>query len=267
MLNTYINDNHNVPYPFYGLDAMPFPNNYVLGLAIGVLKLEDTDSVYNIKLPLHVSTLTISSGTISLSICDDNDTLLCVANSNGSNTIYNSRLKYSDTDMIHVDIFTGDIPTDETSTYSGTFYIDPSCVTVTTRAVYGSIGQAIINKKTYKLEDNLSINFIEGINIIETKEGHKIAIAEELETENLTSSGTVTDSDMVDAINGLTIRTGDINKYAAMRINLRHELSNLVNKDTTMIDIDTELDAGMLAIGFHGTKYFPNCYDKNKDDA
>ena len=268
MLNTYINDNSNVPYPFYGLTELPFPNNYILGLSIAILKLPSSANIYDIKLPLHVATLSISNGILSLSICDADNTLLCIASTGDSPSIYSNGLTYNDINIIQVDLFTGNIPTDITESYSGVFYIDPSCITVTSSDVYGVHKQSIINGNTYALEDTLMLSIAEGLELKEEYGVYTLTIDDELEQEQLIESKSSSSTEMVQSINGLAVNTGNLTDVAVLQIDAKHNIINGANNGEIMLTTDTDMrNTNVAILAVNGTKWFPNCYDKDKDEA
>lgn len=268
MLNTYINDNSNVPYPFYGLTELPFPNNYILGLSIAILKGTSSYNIYDIKLPLHVATLSISNGILSISICDANNTLLCIASTGDSPSIYSNGLTYNGINIIQVDLFTGNIPTDITESYYGVFYIDPSCITVTPSNVYGVHKQSIINGNTYALEDTLTLHVEEGLALNEESDSYTLTIDDELEDEQFIENRSASSSEMVQSINGVAVNTGNLTDVAVLQIDVKHAIINDANKDELMLTTDTDTGRTNIAVlTVNGTKWFPNCYDKDKDEA
>lgn len=63
MLNTYLNDNQNMPYPFYGNGSLPFAMSVITGLSI-CLQTEST-----VHQPLFVSSIVIDKSSVMLAVC------------------------------------------------------------------------------------------------------------------------------------------------------------------------------------------------------
>lgn len=63
MLNTYLNDNQNMSYPFYGNGSLPFAMSVITGLSI-CLQTEAT-----VHQPLFVSSIVIDKDSVRLAVC------------------------------------------------------------------------------------------------------------------------------------------------------------------------------------------------------
>ena len=269
MSATYINDNSNICYPFYGMDELPFPLSYILGISIAILEVPDDNSIYKIKPPLYVSGINISGGGISVIICDSTDTLLCSIDSNGTKALYNKNLTYKGTDIIQVSLFLGDIPSSVKNSYVGKFYIDPSCITKVPLSVYGYHDTIICNKISYTLDDTLTIDTSGVIKVERNNLMYYVSTTPAADSLNLIDKTTIKDSNMVNSINGLNVRTGAIDKIAIVDITIAQELLNTSNNGyiLTATNSKPDNDSDVFVLMLNGGKMFPNCYDKEKDDA
>lgn len=183
MLNTYLNDNQSMPYPFYGLNALPFPMSVVIGMGICIY-------VPTVDLPENPSTIyadnvTITENSVILSLCrkasEASIELIGImqAGTDGScsyvpsymdaavyedsaiqsyyqNTLVSQNYVFStkrSTGFIQL----GTIPTSAVGSYKGPFYIDPSCVVYMSDDVYGKYNKYQIAQNLYDIEQHFDI--------------------------------------------------------------------------------------------------------------
>lgn len=67
MLNTYLDDNQGMAYPFFGTGALPFPMSVVTGIGV-CINAGDTDTPYTSE-ALYISDVVITAKTVQLSVC------------------------------------------------------------------------------------------------------------------------------------------------------------------------------------------------------
>lgn len=69
MLNTYLNDNQSMAYPFYGLGALPFPMSVITGMGLCIYT-ENFDVVGTNR--VYASNVQISKDAVNVAICRRN---------------------------------------------------------------------------------------------------------------------------------------------------------------------------------------------------
>ena len=67
MLNTFVDDNQGMAYPFFGSGALPFPMAVITGIGV-CINAGDTDTPYTSE-ALYVSDVVITEKTVQLSVC------------------------------------------------------------------------------------------------------------------------------------------------------------------------------------------------------
>jgi len=67
MLNTYLNDNQSMPYPFYGLGSLPFPMSVITGMGL-CIKLPDDEEVNGVN-RVYASNVQITTTSVNVAIC------------------------------------------------------------------------------------------------------------------------------------------------------------------------------------------------------
>lgn len=162
MLNTYINENLNVPYPFYGTDALPFPNSCITGIQIAVC-IENSYAVAMPSYYLYASSITFSKDAAYLVICrsDTDEPILALSavktGVSGTSTALQNRCTDS---ITHINGFLelGVIPENAYGLYTGKFIIDPSCVSC--------IPDSVMNFGTADVLESLGLDADQCINIV-----------------------------------------------------------------------------------------------------
>lgn len=262
MLNTYINDNHNVAYPFFGLEELPFALSCIVGMSIVI---NNKECFAPIDTPLYASNVYIEETKVSVTINDAKGLLLCTVDSKNNCTVHNSSLIYKNKPGIHAVIQTGVIPKDSYGSFSGKFIIDPSCVNIIPSDVYGNYDELTVNGVNFTINQALLV-YTSGI--ITTEKDRlsptfTISATKAASNVDLTDTTEYVDSIMVNSINGLQVRTGDGVNKTVLRIEVDIP-KKLVGVDVTKRGSST---IDIVDISLHGTKNFPNCYSAEEDDA
>lgn len=256
MLNTYINDNSNVPYPFYGMERLPFDLHCIIGLNIAILELPNIETyAYCIKPPLYASTINIKDNEVSVDLCDSADTLLCTVTSKGECNVYDEFMLYNDKPIINAKLHKGIYKHSSTGTFTGKFWIDPSCINHIDKAVYGNYSKLKLNGVSYKIGKVLSLS-ITGLMQQHTNDEDEVvlSITNTARKEELCNSlQQYKEHPMINNINGVSVRTKDTTNMAMLRI--------IVDPYVTDINIDSLLKKSTIICAVNGTASFPSCYD------
>lgn len=141
MLSTYINENLNVPYPFFGDTALPFPNSCITGLQLAICDPGDRFS----KATFYVSSVTITENSVYLVICCTGSdcvssgepvaTLSAIKRGNiGTSTVVQN-VCVDESVRVNGFLELGIIPDTCCGLYKGTFTIDPSCISIIPNSV------------------------------------------------------------------------------------------------------------------------------------
>lgn len=141
MLSTYINENLNVPYPFFGDTALPFPNSCITGLQLAICDPGDRFS----RATFYVSSVTITEDSVYLVICCNGSscvasgepvaTLSAIKRGNiGTSTVVQN-VCVDETVRVNGFLELGIIPDTCCGLYKGTFTIDPSCISIIPNSV------------------------------------------------------------------------------------------------------------------------------------
>lgn len=72
MLNTYLNDNQSMPYPFYGLGSLPFAMSVITGMGLCIKTSSDDDPETQGINRLFASNVQISKDSVNVAICRKN---------------------------------------------------------------------------------------------------------------------------------------------------------------------------------------------------
>ena len=164
MLNTYLNDNQSMAYPFYGGGSLPFPMCVITGLSLCIL-VDDTAEPASTNI-LYADSVTISSDSVTVVICRKADLTTTevvgvltatmqgscnyipsyvdasvYSESDGIQTLY-EELAARDNVVFRTTTSTGfmqlgSIPESAVGSYKGPFYIDPSCAIYMKDSVFG----------------------------------------------------------------------------------------------------------------------------------
>lgn len=259
MINTYINDNANVPYPFFGMGAMPFPMCCIVGFG---LCIHGTPAGQ-----VAASSIEITTNSIKAVIVQG-DTIIgtveCSTYSGGrSATVHatGSGVKISGFMTI------GSIPKSAIGNYSGPFIIDPSCITYISDDVLGCHDTLNINGTSYEIGQQLEI-VAAGLL---TLDGLSVNGTNQVASANLTTFDTMTDYSMVKTINGMSFQPHTDSNIPTLTFKTdypEHITFDVVGgaPDPEDGNPDTGIgDATILII--NGTKKFPNCYNQEDDEA
>ena len=68
MINTYLNDNQSMPYPFYGYGALPFPMCVITGLGI-CIHLKEGEFAPTGYSNIYANNISITKDTVTVAIC------------------------------------------------------------------------------------------------------------------------------------------------------------------------------------------------------
>lgn len=129
MLNTYINENMDVPYPFYGTESLPFPNSCILGMQIALYDWTLGDAA------LYAASVTLSKDSAYVLICESSGNkpvlaLSAVKQGTGGTSTLIQNVCAGTVTKVNAFMELGSIPESAYGLYTGKFYIDPSCVSV-----------------------------------------------------------------------------------------------------------------------------------------
>lgn len=68
MINTYLNDNQSMPYPFYGYGALPFPMCVITGLGI-CIHLKEGEEAPSGHSNIYANSVSITEDSVTVAIC------------------------------------------------------------------------------------------------------------------------------------------------------------------------------------------------------
>jgi hypothetical protein len=264
MLNTYINENLNVPYPFYGTDALPFPNSCITGIQIAVC----IASNYAADMPsyyLYASSITFSKDAAYLVICrsDTNEPILALSavktGVSGTSTALQNRCTDS---ITHINGFLelGIIPEEAYGLYTGKFIIDPSCVSCIPDTVM-NFGNAYVLERL-GLDTDQCINVVfDGLFTCANKVSdgvHSCSInvlpLDDLDMYTITDERNYT---RVNTVNGVATEC----EYSDEDTESGTELSIVVDDDSKdLIELSSASYDNGVVISIKGTSKFRNCY-------
>lgn len=330
MLNTYLNDNQSMPYPFYGLGSLPFPMSVITGMGL-CIKLPDDEEVNGTN-KVYASNVQITTTSVNVAICrktsvgqpellgmfyattdgyyiyipgyadymDDavyedelspgllqyvyyrnNESVKdeSIVEENSFLPIYELQVFYAfvaDTTAPNLSwtsstgyIQLGHIPESAVGSYTGEFYLDPSCVTYMPGSVYGyhkkirAYQTEIDAKQKITLAANGLLRF--------QQEGSNLGIYETLDANeaNLVEIPFAY-RQQITAINGYTVEGSTYIPYPILNITGQPgivdfdctgstDLSCFVTGSTTTPSTDP------VIIEVIGTDDFPNCDPKDDD--
>lgn len=262
-MNTYINDRKLMEYPFYNAgDTIP---------PIGCIKylgvcLQDDYPSY----PLYASAITISMDGVLVSLCRETDSedgeIIGSVYAPASEGAVSMLLSGSDvTGSVSMQIDSSMLQ-NAYGSYSGKFYLDPSCVTYMNADVAGRIKEAKINGLTHTL--TRSVNF--------TVMGDVLSMSDVSLSENRTQgsvlligSPDVNDYELADDVqlpvrcvesmygSGSLTLTGQTNSYPEFYLESGSDSITLA---------PVEAPSGDLVVEITGGTKFPHCY-ANADES
>lgn len=276
MLSTYINENLNVPYPFFGDTALPFPNSCITGLQLAICDPGDRFS----RATFYVSSVTITENSVYLVICCNGSscvasdepvaTLSAIKRGNVGTSTVVQNVCVDETVRVNGFLELGIIPDTCCGLYKGTFTIDPSCISIIPNSVMHFDSIDIRDKYDDKADMqqcmNIQINGLFTTRIEETfnngnHTGHTLAYVQVEGIENLDLYAYFDERNytMVKSINGVdTMRpftTGGREVGSTVTI---QSLS-----DT--IEITAQEYGNGVTVSIKGTSGFKNCF--NQDDS
>lgn len=327
MLNTYLNDNQGMPYPFYGVGSLPFPMSVITGLS---LCLRSENAANN---PLFAKSVVITADSVRMAICrfignTDGIELIGMFYANtdgfytyipsyisdavyedqtitpqmlrfvyadyapiqgstvsGNETIYNTELDAIIEDMqvfysyVQANVGTvlsqitsyghiqlGTIPESAIGTYLGTFYLDPSCVTYMSDAVYGYHTAYSVGYDTYPMNHAFEIRTSGLLTLTVDGSTAYVGVTADYDEAPLMDLGFST-RNIISFINGYTVSALPSNPYPCINfIDLDDKVKWTVISGHTVTGTlvsggtDTYVPNDPLIIEVEGTSEFPNCY-------
>lgn len=265
MKNTYINDNQNSFYPFYNTGSLPFPHSVITGLGICVKAQASGASVS----PLYISQVYITNDTVKISVMSDDELLLTLEAHTYTNGRSCKALVFTDTYEVSGFMSIGSIPESAIGSYSGTWYIDPSCVFFMPLAVYGNLKQVVVNGSRYDIVKSLSINTsgpltVDSVAEISAEAGQPVS-----ETTTCTINATGAASEytydfpssigysMVQSVNNQSCITTQLVPTKTLTIRILH----------STIQYEVITNDTVIVLVIKGTKDFPNCFIDDDDCA
>ena len=245
MFNTYINDNVTSPYPFFGGSKLPFPLGCILGMGL-CLKGPETGH------PVYASSVTITKTSVHVVLCRDAEIVatLNAATDGDTDTILQTEAYPSVSGYLLLGSLDGVVP----ASYSGVFYIDPSCVVYLPEAVYTYHTEIEINNNIYLLGSSLDIN---ASGLLQLDAVGQLEGTPSSASMPLTSADTLDTSDRVLSINGMSVGEGSEHKTLTIGTSCSSAITF-----TAM-----ELGTSFVVLSAHGSQKFPNCYSADTDDA
>lgn len=245
MFNTYINDNVTNPYPFFGVDKLPFPMGCIAGMGLCVKGDRAASAIY-------ASSVVITSTHVHVVICRGTSPLITLTAT--INVSDKSATEYITTDDAKVTgyLILGSLDGVQPGAYAGRFYIDPSCILFMPDSVFSSHSYIKINNQTYNLGKSLSIT---AKGLLHFNSSQEIAGTSESAGLVLAASDVRDTYDMVTSVNGMTSPDGSFSIGSGTPDTIRLAVA------------DSGEDSGIIRVVVDGTKNFPNCYKSEEDGA
>lgn len=253
MKNTYINEDRLNAHPFDPSAVLTFPASCIVNAGFNI----KTDAPVRVL----VSSVHIEAGGMSLVICIEKEVdgiiYTPVVGKISIDTTAQNATGYVENIGSDVKIWgyatAGSVHQNDYGTYTGKFYIDPSCVYCTTSAVFGRHTTLNINGVTYVMPEVLDIACA---GILQIDDDCAIS-ADVSDTDELTvynESGTYR---TVTSINNQEVSIlGD----TTLEFTTAHP-------DAILFEVTGSATSSCVTVTIDGTKEFPNCYDPEKDEA
>jgi hypothetical protein len=177
-------------------------------------------------------------------------------------------LYYNGSPAITANLFTGTYTKNDIGTYTGKFWLDPSCVNIMPMNAYGKYDTMTINyKEEYKIGRALTINtsgFINSrpyngrVDLVTTPDSSNVPLINNLVTYK--------DHPMVDTINSFNMRTTTpgSNEFSALAITIDEDL---VDKIVPKVDSEYYKSFNVIKLVVTGTTKYPSCYPADLDEA
>jgi hypothetical protein len=259
MINTYINDNVNVPYPFFGMGSLPFPMCCIVGFGIcihGPL----TGLIF-------ISSLEITNSSIK-AVVVMGSTILGTVECRSYSGNRTSAIQATQSDVQLSGFMTiGDIPKTAIGHYDGVFPIDPSCITNMPDAVFGYHRAVEINGTSYTIGQQLEISASGLLSI----SGNTIQGTNQVTSANLTTFDYMNDYSMVKTVNGMSFHPHTESNIPTLTF--KTDYPDCVKFDViggAGMPEEGDVDEGIgdvTVLVINGTKKFPNCYKQEDDEA
>lgn len=265
MINTYINDNATVAYPLYGTGYLPFSMSVITGMGVCVLGADSSD-------PIYLSSVTIARDAVDVVICRGG-TMLGSMRATLTDPKAESKIRVFTDTLLSGYLTLGSITEKDIGSYTGVFYIDPSCIMYLPEAVRAGHTELQINNKYYSIGDVLNIT-AEGLLTFAPSSESKIPILEgkpETDTAVMTTVSGTGGYAMVSSINNIEpIAVGD--SKGQLVVDTIHPEVISLSIDASAATVSDPSDTGggtggVVLLIIEGTKKFPNCYDENEDEA
>jgi len=331
MLYTYLNDNQNMPYPFYGLGSLPFPMSVITGMGL-CIKIPDNEEINGTN-RIYASNVQITTTSVNVAICRET-TLgqpellgMFYATTDGYYVYIPGYADYVD-DAVYEDYWTpetlryvyyrnneevtddttteetnsflpiyelqvfyayvvsttapnlswtastgyiqlGHIPESAVGSYTGKFYLDPSCVTYMPASVYGYHTKMLVKSTEFNTKQKIAIS-ANGLLRLQ-RDGNNIGIYETLDANdaNLVEIPFVY-RQQITAINGYTVEGNTENPYPILNITGQPGIVDFECSGST--DLRCFIEGSTVTpstdpviIEVIGTNDFPNCYPKDED--
>ena len=260
MINTYINDNQSIPYPFFGDAELPFPMRCIVGLGICVYGAA-SDAVY-------ASSVIIRRTEVQVSLCRGSEVLGTAVASTTGDTVWTQ----AGTTKTFGYVLVGEIQEQDLGTYNGTFYIDPSCITYMPANVYGRYASTKVDGTQRVMPESFSVQTAGILEMELTGSTAAVTVNEFDQTVNGGTASvyeltTVTTpvTDKVKSINGVSfVITGT---YSALVLDTNVPDMIDISVDGTVMDGTTKPSnpRKIVTVTLTGGTLFPNCYGSDDE--
>lgn len=269
MQTTFINDRMQSEYPFYELGNVPFCPGLIKYLGVCLMGSESS--------PIFASAISVAADGVLVSLCrevDGSDTgemlgsIYTDSASGASSAIFASR-DVSGSISLMID---KNALKDSYGSYSGKFYLDPSCVTYMSSDVFGKLHTVVINGSTQAVGQALNFTYMGKVIRLDGPQ-----LSEDRTECTITLSG----SAAVDSFK--LVESGTVNEVYVTSVNLLQTPDATTDDPTPVLEIAVDdgstnsialnpvkgstTEPADLVVEIIGNTNFPSCFDPVKDEA
>lgn len=156
MKNTYLNDNLTIAYPFSADTVMVPARGAITGMHICMWSADDSAEF---PLALAVSSLEITPDAVTAALVTDTGSFICTITAEKGkygyvNTIFNDNI------AINCWMSAGAPLDSMIGSYVGTFKLDPGCIQIMPRSVYGELRRLYVNANEYNTNQVVGVRIL-----------------------------------------------------------------------------------------------------------